>query len=350
MISHLTIAGLYNVEPLWSILKWSPLKIFWSGHQAVILFFVLSGFALTKMWQSSQNQYGTYILARVARLYFPYIASIILAFCTYAVFQHFVTWTAGWMNVPSPQLASTSILGHLTMVGAFNTAEINPPIWSIVHEMRISIVFPLVYIAVARGGARSLMGFVLLSILVSWAISGPIPLSPIQAELLISVHYVTFFAFGSFIAMQQAALCGQALGASKKVRAAIWVLALVLYAYPFDNPWTLSERMIGDLFIGVGSFLIIVLILSGKQSALLRHSSYLGKISYSLYLNHILAVNLALLIFYQHYGSFIVWIVALPLAIAISAAMYRVTEAPSINLSRRIRRTLSARIPISQTS
>lgn len=49
VIAHTTVAGIYQVEPLWSTLKWLPVRLFWSGHQAVILFFVLSGFSLALM-------------------------------------------------------------------------------------------------------------------------------------------------------------------------------------------------------------------------------------------------------------------------------------------------------------
>lgn len=45
----------------------TPLRILIAGHQAVIVFFVLSGFALTCMLSNKKN-YITYIIARIIRL------------------------------------------------------------------------------------------------------------------------------------------------------------------------------------------------------------------------------------------------------------------------------------------
>jgi hypothetical protein len=42
------------------------------------------------------------------------------------------------------------------MIGEFDVEAINPPIWTLVHEARLSLLFPLIYLAVAKGGRRNL--------------------------------------------------------------------------------------------------------------------------------------------------------------------------------------------------
>jgi len=354
VFAHLAVAGLSSSEPLWSTLKWTPLRIFWSGHQAVILFFVLSGFALTRMLHSiPSSRYDAYILSRIARIYPPYLASIIVAFCAYAALQKFIPWNAGWMSIPKPALGSVSILDHIMMVGVFNTSEINPPIWSIVYEMRISMVFPLIYVAVKHLRAKSIAIFIVMSLCISWLTAGYISLTETQTSFLISLHYTTFFAIGSYIAFDQAAIV-RLFSRNRAVRSVLWLAALVLYAYPFNVRWSISERMIGDLGIGVGAFMIIALILSAKNETFLHRIRFLGRISYSLYLNHILAVNIAILLLYDSAGPLAVWVVGLPAAILFSSLVYFLVERPSISISRQLRRitlqlksrTLSSR-PIS---
>lgn len=341
VVAHTTIAGLYNVEPLWSWLKWSPLKILWSGHQAVILFFVLSGFALVRMWQSiKNNRYDAYLVARIVRLFPPYIASVALAFFVYSAVSGIVGWNKGWMGIPKPELSLELLVAHFFMIGHFNTSEVNPPIWSIVHEMRISIIFPLIYLLVSRFGGWAVCGFYMMSVWIGWAMLGNVQLSAIQGDLIQTLHYSTFFAVGSFIALRQDSLSGVFLKIVSLPRVSLWFFALMLYAYPFDNPWNLGFRAFGDLAIGIGSALIVCLALTISSSVLVKLGGYLGRISYSLYLNHILVLNLSLLFLYQSFGAPVVWVVTIAGAVLLSSLMHKLVEVPSITVSRYLRKKI----------
>ncbi|NLR96433.1 acyltransferase [Rhizobium sp. P38BS-XIX] len=346
LLSHATIAGLYKVDPIWDEIKWTPLRILWSGHQAVVLFFVLSGFALTRMWgRIGFPRYDAYLASRIARLYPPYLASLILAVCTYHLLKALgAHWDLGWMNVPNPVFGENlNIPGNLLMIGVFNPSEINPPIWSIIHEMRISIIFPLIYFSVWRLRKATFLVFPIISLLIAYAISGIIPLTPLQAELLISLHYSTFFAAGSFLAFHQDAISKAFSALKGRWRILTWAVALLLYAYPFDNPWTLSQRMIGDLAIGVGCVLIVALVLGSNEGRLLARFKFFGEISYSLYLNHYLVLSVALILLYASFGSLTVWVVTVPTAIILAWIMNILVEKPSIAASRLVRNAIISR-------
>jgi peptidoglycan/LPS O-acetylase OafA/YrhL len=347
VIAHTTIAGLYNVEPLWGYLKWTPLRLLWSGHQAVVLFFVLSGFALVRMWQAIRsNRYDAYFVARVTRLFPPYICSVLLALVVYNLVAGFIEWDKGWMNIPKPSFIYSSILDHVLMVGWFNTSEINPPIWSIIHEMRISLVFPLIYMLVSRFSWRAVAGFYLMSAVIGWALLGNVPLSPIQTHFLLTLHYSSFFALGAVIALHQKSLCRFFTKIEGRRRSALWVTAAMVYAYSFDNSWSIGSRAFGDMVTGVGAAVIVCLALSDTSTLLVRCGSYLGKISYSLYLNHVLVLNLSVLFFYQAYGSLMVWAVTIVGALILSALMYKFIEVPSISISRYLRRRMLLQQPV----
>ncbi len=50
-----------------NLLKYSPLHVFWAGHEAVIFFYILSGFVLALPFYSAKKfQYFPYLVKRVA--------------------------------------------------------------------------------------------------------------------------------------------------------------------------------------------------------------------------------------------------------------------------------------------
>jgi peptidoglycan/LPS O-acetylase OafA/YrhL len=57
--------------------------------------------------------------------------------------------------IANGHLTAGTLIGHLLMVGQFDVEAINPPIWALVHEARLSLLFPLIYLAVAKGGRRT---------------------------------------------------------------------------------------------------------------------------------------------------------------------------------------------------
>src|SRR5882757_10897701 len=80
LISHVSIFGLYGYEH--ALAKWPPTRLLWAGHQAVILFFVISGFALYPLFAqmaAARGRWLKFIMVRFLRLYPPYLASLLLA-------------------------------------------------------------------------------------------------------------------------------------------------------------------------------------------------------------------------------------------------------------------------------
>lgn len=56
-------------------------SLFWNGHSAVILFFVLSGFVLSLPFFKGEYKfdYSRYLVKRICRIYIPYLIIIMLA-------------------------------------------------------------------------------------------------------------------------------------------------------------------------------------------------------------------------------------------------------------------------------
>ena len=60
-----------------------------------------------------------------------------------------------WANAPWRDGFGIGLLaGHATLVGSFDNAQYDPVLWSLVHEMRISLIFPLLVLAIITLGPR----------------------------------------------------------------------------------------------------------------------------------------------------------------------------------------------------
>ena len=53
-------------------LKYSPLHAFWAGNEAVLFFFLLSGFVLALPFFQTAVPYTSFVVRRICRIYLPY--------------------------------------------------------------------------------------------------------------------------------------------------------------------------------------------------------------------------------------------------------------------------------------
>jgi peptidoglycan/LPS O-acetylase OafA/YrhL len=314
----------------WAVLKWTPLKILWGGHQAVILFFVLSGFSLFVMMEKTSHTMrgiAGYAAARIIRLYPTYIASLSLVGALL------------WLIKPGFSPSVGTILSHFGMVGEFDFNAINPPIWSIVHEMRISLIFPLLFLSIVRWPGAT----VVTTLLSSMALAVVLWTESRLQHLLVSgylsyamtTHYTTMFAVGAVVARFRKEILARLQ--DTRPGAAFIILALALYMYPFDNPWNMGQRFAGDLGIMAGAVGLILFALRNPALFVARPLQYLGRISYSLYLTHFACVSAVLWVVGKEGNSTLIWAGSIMLAIPAAHLVNVVVEQRSQAWSRRIR-------------
>lgn len=340
MLSHCIIGVSAAMPQMWERLNWTPLRIFWAGHQSVIVFFVLSGFALTCMVRGMPAYgYGRYVLARIARLYPPYILSIGFALAVFgALAAAGIQWEEGWMTVSKPHLTTPLAIGHLLMIGVFGMGDINPVVWSLVYEMRISILFPLILLAVTRYGFKAIAGFVCLSVLY-WLRYGGLDWkwpATATANLLETLHYSTFFAMGAWLAINRQAVLRKVASVGRIGTCVLWIAGLALFAYSFDGSFNLGQRALSDLFVGLGSAIIVALSFELPQGRMFRFGKWLGKISYSLYLTHTPILHACLILLFARIGGIATAAIAIVLCLSFAVVFHRFVESPSIRLGRYI--------------
>src|SRR5271154_1701910 len=64
-------------------LTYTPLHLVWAGSEAVVVFFVLSGFVLVRAAERPGFRWRAYYPSRMLRLYLPVWAALVLGFVLY---------------------------------------------------------------------------------------------------------------------------------------------------------------------------------------------------------------------------------------------------------------------------
>src|SRR5262249_53703841 len=129
-----------------SVLEFTPLRPISTGRPFVLLFFVLSGFVLAVAIRSDPRfSYGAFVLKRVCRIYLPYAASLVLSIAIFALVRPDpIPGLTSWFNSTwSDGISETAIVENALLVGNVASSTLNNVNWSLVYELRISLIFPL---------------------------------------------------------------------------------------------------------------------------------------------------------------------------------------------------------------
>ena len=120
-----------------------------------MLFFVLSGFVLSLPAVNGRPQtYLTFMTRRIFRIYVPYLAALAVSVAC-AFWLHGGAVGSGSLSNSWSERVDWHLVGqHILFLGVYNTNQFDPPIWSLVYEMRISLFFPLLCGFVLRFKSR----------------------------------------------------------------------------------------------------------------------------------------------------------------------------------------------------
>jgi peptidoglycan/LPS O-acetylase OafA/YrhL len=324
------------------LIEVSPLHLITSGHEAVILFYLISGCVLYLSCerQAGDQPYRDFLIRRVCRLYIPYLAGLAFAVAlNAAVSTGHLTGMNDWINhtwlLPIDRRA---VLSHVALVGNFNTDLFLMPCWTLVHEMRLALVFPLLA-ALVLSRSRWLP-----AVIVVLSLSG-IGLDALLADrygnYFITIHYAALFLIGAWLARERGRCASFWASLDTRRRAIILAGALALYGY---------GRMIAlvhfvpasaaDLPIAAGAACLIVWAMGRPAVLDLAPVRWLGRVCYGLYLLHLSFILASMYLLRGLLPLWTILILAIAMSFAAAELFRRLLEGPAIRLGQQL--TLSS--------
>ncbi|MGO4173223.1 acyltransferase family protein [Bosea sp. TAF32] len=243
------------------------------SHHGVYIFFMLSGFLICRIALKKPFRYGAFVGKRMVRVYPAFLLSLIVC-AALGPFLHIppATWQTVGMNLlflnGVPSLAVAGIV--------FNNVT-----WSLFYEMSFYLVFPLVIMAARWASVPVLPAIIFAGLAASYlpAVAG---------------FYSEFFLF-LFAGALIATLSQTAVRAVVEAFPDYTVITLYLIITSFFTFGLLTTSQFVWAFAGCGSVILCKAI--DGQSALARTLAWkplseLGRISYSFYLLHSVAISL----------------------------------------------------------
>lgn len=326
-----------------NLFKYSPLHIFWSGHEAVILFFILSGFVLAlPFYLDKPFSYPAYLIKRVCRIYLPYFCAVIIAFLLkIALYSGSIPYLSSWFNnIWHRDITWDNILDHLLLIGDFPNYLYNPVLWSLVHEMRISLIFPFIVLLIKRfhWGWSLSIGYLIYYL--GFQLQGnSVYLFGSTNDYFITVKYSYMFIIGAVLAKHHQQIGTWLRRIHVRFRFFFLLFAITLYISKwlfYEWQWV-RESFYNDLLIAVGGSCLLLIGLYSKRTSrflLQRFIQFLGRISYSLYLYHVL-ILLSMIHLLTPYLPLWAILTITPFVIfGFTYLLYRYVEQPSAQLGR----------------
>lgn len=319
------------------VLTSTPLRPIGTGRPAVIFFFVLSGYVLTRSLAAQEEARRGSVLSapgwlgytaqRAVRLGLPVLAALLLS----AVLQILV-WR-GPLPEGTPALTAAATWGEMwswrslieqaVLMSHGNGFQLDPVLWSLVHEWRINLLLPLVLLF--RGSLALLLAVALLGAGVARLAGMPEGDVTLGDSLLhtfaASAGFLPAFAVGAALALGRVPRLDRTHAAAAGIAVAVMAMAA------------------HDYGVILGSALLILLAQNGGRFAeALRHPGLvrLGCVSFSLYLIHMPLLLALTHLLRDSNVPVLVALLTVFLSLPAAALMHRWVEQPAHRLARRI--------------
>ena len=317
------------------ILTYTPLHLFWAGGEAVALFFVLSGYVLAAgFWSGDGPSYKSFVIRRIFRIYPAFLVVCVLAWLAATVVEsHSVAGVSVWFYQYWHRPGGIVNLLPALFMGYGVHLNLIPPTWSLVCEMRISLIFPMIIWLMRRTGPWLLPAAVVVSAAFKLA-EQHFHLSLAATLWLTTGAQLWLFVLGAELNRRGPGLAARVGSLGPIASWSLFGLALMMLIARWIAPLPLP---LCYLLSGLGAGALIVLAAGGGGIGRVldsRLSQLFGKLSYSLYLVHfpVLAV-----LVYGLAPRAPLW-VALALTpvvtIAMAAVLQRAVERPFIRFGR----------------
>jgi peptidoglycan/LPS O-acetylase OafA/YrhL len=287
----------------------------------------------------------------VLRIYPPYLAAVTIGMILMTLLagkplSGLSDWTTHFWNRP---LDWKIVADHVFLMASNGNDYIDVPVWSLVVEMHVSLILPLLIIAMIRSEALTLAAALVLALFGDWAARWPgaAAAHPFLTSFATSASFLWLFVVGAMMARHRTQLMATMARVPFVLQAALLAAALVslnaIWQFGAGEQWRFLEQAGAVVLVASAAFM-------GWVQRLLDVPPlrWLGKISYSLYLIHFIVLFTVLYAFRAEVTLARI-IIAVPiLSIAAAALLYRFVEVPSIawghQLSQSGERRVSSRV------
>jgi len=284
------------------------------GQEAVILFFVLSGFSIAHSLNRNASVVN-FIKNRFIRIYPPYFFSLLFVIFLAQVFSN---WDGS-----ANYLSSINITKYLFY--AKSDGEFTAQYWSLVYEVIFYLLAPLLLIK-SRLFAFSMFISIVFYSLSCFYYSGFITSENILWSFFSDIFI--YFMIGAYTYNNFSKL-----GKLKcKNKACFYIIGILLFTIVLVMKKILAfDPKLTSLLVAVCSIFIIVNVnnLNIKNKGFV----FLGEISYSLYLNHFVVIVFAENFLYYYFNvarndmsNYYLWVLISPFCIIFSIVMWYLVE------------------------
>jgi peptidoglycan/LPS O-acetylase OafA/YrhL len=339
LLHHTWLLGLAMPHTAWGwrALRFSPLNVIAEGRLPVILFFVLSGFVLSRALDQP-TPYVVFATRRVIRIWLPFAAATLLATLVAASFgppAPTTPWVAPLWHTP-PSLSGLAM--RLLMPGDRHDS-LNPVVWSLSHELRLSLIFPALY-WLGRRRPGLLLGVTLAAhLLVLLIVPSIVPDrscavlwrcrpfwgGTVAGSVALDAYFALFFAIGIVLPGRAAVRPVTRWGWGASLAATVALSAA--------NGAVVSI----DLLFGASAAILVWLVATRRLPALMHPlPRWFGRISYSLYLVHVPVLMLGLDLLGHRLPPSSLIAVLVTAAIGAAAVFHTAVERRALALSRRV--------------
>ncbi len=339
---HKNYPSLFAENPhpglLYRVLELPVLNIFYNGHLAVLVFFVLSGYVLTMPYYRNESDVvlKRRLFGRYFRLNLPILAVTALAFVLYR-FNLYENVAASELSGSKPWFSSfypagidvSAALGlGLYKAILFGDNLLDPPLWTLKVEFVGSIILLGYYLAKPQRHSWLLLGMLFLGL---YAVQGPD-----------SLYFMAIF-LGALLNRLQFA---------PQWNWPVFVLAMYFGGFQFGNvaynflpDWQFGSTLVFEkknFYNTVSALLMVAVLANGFGRAWLesRPVQFLGRISFSIYLLHFLVLCSLSSHLYVAAPASVGYLLFnfttyVTVCVLLAAVFYRLVDRPAIELSRR---------------
>jgi len=265
------------------------------------------------------------------RLYPPFAVAIIgSALLWIAVEPRLLPGVSLWFNDGNwqPKPTAMIVLAHLAMTNNKHFQGLDVVMWSLVHEARISIIFPFIATAVSRQWILALLAaFIIAEVSRNAATGSSFEMWYNPADTL---QFLALFVIGAVMALHATSIRLKLSSLSTVQKTIIWIAALTaLVASTSSSSYSILAQ-------GGAASVVALSYADARAERFLSSKlpAWLGKISYSLYLVHLPVLFTLVHVLWGRLPIITILALGVASSLLIADMMYRFVELPSMRIGR----------------